>query len=261
MEGGGVKGPLALELKEKGWAAVVDDGRHRSWSGHFRGAFSEEQLSKWWTDCSEKLPWGRPDVKTPSGMHPLPRSAVWLVSANRLENAKRDGIDPESMLSYSYGNTKWPPVSFPDWFEEITKEVCGVCGLTNPPDSCNANWYSNGFEFVGWHNDNERFFDSVRNDCLIISLSLGATRKFQIKLNEKVNPRPKEGEEPEEGKAPWEKLEADVELQNGDLCTMEGLFQKHYKHCVPKEKSVKDPRINLTWRWITRLGKKKIVYK
>ena len=40
--------------------------------------------------------------------------------------------------------------------------------------------------------------------------------------------------------------------RNGDLCTMEGRFQRHYLHAVPKEPSVKEARINLTWRWITK---------
>jgi epoxyqueuosine reductase QueG len=37
---------------------------------------------------------------------------------------------------------------------------------------------------------------------------------------------------------------------NGDLSTMEGLCQKHYRHSVPADLSVTQPRINLTWRWI-----------
>merc|ERR1712187_45241 len=41
----------------------------------------------------------------------------------------------------------------------------------------------------------------------------------------------------------------------GDLCTMDGLCQKFYQHCVPKEPSVEGVRINLTWRWIVSHGK------
>ena len=41
-----------------------------------------------------------------------------------------------------------------------------------------------------------------------------------------------------------------VELAHGDLCTMEGLFQKHYQHAVEQEYDKQEPRINLTWRWV-----------
>eukprot|EP00913_Durusdinium_trenchii_P003210 g2968.t1 len=41
-------------------------------------------------------------------------------------------------------------------------------------------------------------------------------------------------------------------LIDGDLCTMEGLCQKHYRHRVPPEEDVVEPRINLTWRWIVQ---------
>merc|ERR1712110_190764 len=41
-------------------------------------------------------------------------------------------------------------------------------------------------------------------------------------------------------------------LGDGDLCTMEGLCQKHYQHRVPKQIEAQGPRINLTWRWLVR---------
>ena len=33
---------------------------------------------------------------------------------------------------------------------------------------------------------------------------------------------------------------------------MEGMFQKHFRHRVPKDPSVLEPRINFTWRWIKK---------
>ena len=40
-----------------------------------------------------------------------------------------------------------------------------------------------------------------------------------------------------------------LELGNGDLCSMEGMTQKYYHHRAPKDRST-GPRINLTWRYV-----------
>ena len=37
-----------------------------------------------------------------------------------------------------------------------------------------------------------------------------------------------------------------------DLCTMEGMTQKHLQHRVPPQGNVNEPRINLTWRWVVK---------
>merc|ERR1719195_1036892 len=41
-----------------------------------------------------------------------------------------------------------------------------------------------------------------------------------------------------------------LRLSDGDICTVEGLLQKHYRHRVPVERRSTAPRINLTWRWV-----------
>ena len=79
-----------------------------------------------------------------------------------------------------------------------------------------------GFNYVG----------VFLRDALIISLSLGASRTFAYRLNTQLN------------------IEHTVRLGDGDLCTMEGMMQKYYKHAILPEKGKAEPRINLTWRWI-----------
>lgn len=229
---GGVFGPFAKVNSARGWEELVDDPPRRSFAAYLRGAFEAERLEHWWGLCKSKLPWSRPEI----GDRLLPRSAAWLVYGARIREEEAKGQHAAS-LAYSYGGTKWQPIAFPDWFVDLTRQVSDACGLSSMPDSCNANWYSNGADSVGWHADDEPLFDSIRNDTLIVSLSLGASRSFQFRPNE----------------AP--KRITKVLLEHGDLCTMEGLFQKHYKHCVPKEPEVQDPRINLTWRWIRVRGR------
>ncbi len=65
------------------------------------------------------------------------------------------------------------------------------------------------------------------------SFSLGATREFQVM-----------------GK--WRGAQpVSIPLADGDICTMEGMMQKHYLHRVPFQGSP-GPRINLTCGWIRR---------
>merc|ERR1711948_34492 len=86
----------------------------------------------------------------------------------------------------------------------------------------------------GWHADNESLFQGKVTDCRIISLSLGQARKFELRCNGDFHR---------------------LVLSDGDLCTMEGLVQKHYLHRVPKENGKgTETRINLTWRWVVLHG-------
>ena len=101
------------------------------------------------------------------------------------------------------------------------------------PNSCNANLYQTGEAGIGWHSDNEAIFGPTSQESLIISLSLGQSRRFQIRKKK-------------------EQLAWETWLHNGDLLTMEGLFQNHYEHQVPKEIGVNEAGVNVTWRWILK---------
>ena len=213
---GGVKGPIGLQLGwVHGWESILEAHRRRSFVSYRKSQFSEPLLQQWYWLCCNNLPWKRPWV----GEHLLPRSACWLTT-------------PEAKCKYKYGGMSWACNSMPSWFREITEQVCLACGVTVKPNSCNANYYGTGADMVGWHADNEPIFNAVHQDALIISLSLGGTRVFSFRPNE--NP----GEVQE------------LSLKNGDLCTMEGLMQKHYQHAVLRQPASRDARINLTWRWI-----------
>merc|ERR1711957_635344 len=126
------------------------------------------------------------------------------------------------------------------WMRDMMQSVMPYCGLKQAedwPNSCNLNLYEDGAMSVGWHSDDERVFNGKFQDIRIISLSFGAARKFELRLNW-----------PEGGEKPTHRLT----LSDGDLCTMEGMVQKHFQHRVPREEEVAGARINLTWRWIVR---------
>eukprot|EP01132_Coremiostelium_polycephalum_P002395 gene2395-2962_t len=93
------------------------------------------------------------------------------------------------------------------------------------------NYYRDGKDYIGFHADNEARNPEFRT---IASVSLGATRSFLIRHRSDLKNTQKE--------------QAKYSLTNGSLIVMDGEFQTHYKHSVPKELKVKDCRINLTFR-------------
>jgi len=217
LSSGGVTGPLAVTQSKAGWKSVLHDEHRRTFVAHRKGAFPATLLRSWWEALDTQIKWRRPTTDDLI----LPRSAAWLT----LEGCT---------CQYEYSGLLFEPLQMPPWFLDITETVCRTCGLGDRPNSCNANYYDNGSQSVGWHSDDEPLFDALNRDVLIVSLSLGATRTFELASTDK----------------PTEVIK--LPLEDGDLCTMEGLCQKHYRHRVPRQKSVQGARINLTWRWVLR---------
>lgn len=91
------------------------------------------------------------------------------------------------------------------------------------------NHYRNERDSVGWHSDDE---PELGKNPTIASLSLGATRKYQ--LQHKV----------------YKLQRVNIQLTHGSLLIMGGSTQKFWKHCLPKSKDAAGSRINLTFRWI-----------
>jgi alkylated DNA repair dioxygenase AlkB len=92
-----------------------------------------------------------------------------------------------------------------------------------------ANLYRNEKDSNGWHADNEK---ELGRDPIIASISLGETRKFQIKHHTN------------------KEIKCNLELTHGSLLLMKEGSQIHYKHQLPKSTSSKNARINLTFRTI-----------
>ena len=85
---------------------------------------------------------------------------------------------------------------------------------------------------MGWHSDDER---ELGDNPTIASLSLGATREFQMRHKKyRVNGLSVER----------------FQLRSGSLVIMRGNTQTHWQHCVPKRSKRKPcgARLNLTFR-------------
>lgn len=92
-----------------------------------------------------------------------------------------------------------------------------------------GNYYKNGLNNIMRHSDDE---NTLVKNTVIASLSLGATRYFDI-YDKKTN-----------------LFVLRIPLTEGSLFIMGRDFQKKYTHQVPKQKKVKNGRINLTARVI-----------
>ena len=91
-----------------------------------------------------------------------------------------------------------------------------------------ANLYRDGNDSNGWHADDEA---SLGPQPTIASLSLGATRRFLLRHRA-------------------DGTTVELALEHGSLVVMAGLSQKCWKHTIPKERRVREPRINLTFRYV-----------
>ncbi len=118
-----------------------------------------------------------------------------------------------------------------DWSPALVRARSGIETLLHTAfDYVFINRYRDGNDSVAWHADNDARDDARR---IIASLSLGATRSFEIR------PRRASG---------LEHKKIAVELSDGDLIVMRGATQLNYEHRVPKEPRIAGERINLTFR-------------
>jgi alkylated DNA repair dioxygenase AlkB len=123
-----------------------------------------------------------------------------------------------------YSNSKALP-----WDKQMLTLKERIESVLSPPfifDYVLMNLYRNGEDYISFHSDKEAIGESQN---VIASVSLGETRRFIIKHNSKD-------------------IKHEFELQSGSLLLMMKQTQKFWKHSVPKQKSVSNPRLNLTFR-------------
>ena len=135
-------------------------------------------------------------------------------------------------LEFNYGKM---PVYPWKYAPSIFAEICRIIeSLTKEQyDYVLVHIYPSGTAGINFHSDSEAIESSVA------SVSLGATRKFRFRTIGRTKG--------------WDH---ELKLQDGDLIIMHGpdpitgrkSCQEIYQHCVPVEKTVKGPRINMTFR-------------
>lgn len=116
---------------------------------------------------------------------------------------------------------KWPP-----FLDALRREVQKRTGYKY--NALLINYYRDGQDSNGWHADNEK---TLGTNPSIASISLGAERIFELKHLSSGKKK-------------------SIVLANGSLLHMHGALQHHYKHQLPKMRTVTEVRLNLTFRWV-----------
>ena len=129
--------------------------------------------------------------------------------------------------AYTYSGLLNQPAPWPPCLLELRASITRAAGA--PFNSVLCNLYRDGADSMGLHADAER---ELGPEPVIASLSLDATRRFQVRHRKRAGDR------------------LDLELASGSLLVMRGALQRHYRHAVPKERALTAPRINLTFRRI-----------
>jgi alkylated DNA repair dioxygenase AlkB len=137
--------------------------------------------------------------------------------------------------NYTYSRREYKPLPWiPELLElkarvEEATPAAAYANLNLPKVGYNAalcNLYRNGNDSVGLHSDAEPEMGPV-----IASVSLGAERLFRLKGQDGA-------------------IAFAERLRHGSLLVMAGQTQKNFRHEVPKEPAIHEPRINLTFRRI-----------
>lgn len=129
-------------------------------------------------------------------------------------------------LTYSYSGKQMKTETLFTELDELNNRVESISKLEF--NAVLINLYRNGIDSNGWHADDER---ELGHDPCIASLSLGAERIFELKHNQT-------------------KKKVKLKLEHGSLLFMMQGSQKYWKHQLPKDKTINEPRINLTFRKI-----------
>ena len=154
-------------------------------------------------------------VRTRVGPKPEPRLSAWCAR------------DPAS-ASYTYSGKRNVAQPLTPVLRELLELVEHTLGETF--DGVLVNVYRDGKDSISYHSDDEKNIDTTG----IASLSLGAKRRFLLRDKQDHSRR-------------WE-----FSLGGGDLLHMRAPCQELYEHSVPKQASVTDMRVNLTFRRLKR---------
>ena len=178
---------------------------------YFDWVLGDMDAENLFTALLRDVPWESRTVKMFGKEYPQPRLVAWFGDPGR--GYTYSGI--------SMNINPWTPQL------ESLKAICEQ-KAGKSFNSLLLNLYRNGDDKVSWHSDNE---SELGYEPCIASLSLGAVRRFKFRHLES-------------------REVVECSLPPGSLVVMSGLSQIKWEHEVPKESRVKEPRINLTFRFV-----------
>ncbi len=133
-------------------------------------------------------------------------------------------FEGDSGLRYTYAHRSLEGQGWSPELETLRDRFASDFGIRT--NTVLANLYRDGQDSMGWHRDNE---PELGPDPLVVSLSLGATRDFDVRRDA-------------------DKWTHRFALGHGDLLLMGSDSQTNWTHSIPKRLKINSLRINLTFR-------------
>ena len=177
------------------------------------GFFSLEESQSLKQSLIKTIDWTQDEVVVYGKRHKIPRLNAWY------------GDEGKTM---TYSGLTLNPKPWTKELLEIKIKVEEASGTKF--NSCLLNYYRNGKDGMGWHQDNEK---ELGKNPIIASVTFGESRPFQLKHISNKSLK-----------------KVDIQLTNGSLLVMAGETQHYWKHQIPKTTKQLSERINLTFRTI-----------
>ena len=161
------------------------------------------------------IKWKQDTIKLYGKIIPLPRLTSWYGDGGK---------------NYTYSGIESHPNEWNKGLLYIKEKVEEVAGTVF--NSVLLNWYRDGEDHLNWHADDEK---ELGKNPIIASVNFGEKRDFIIRKNDDHSKK------------------ISIPLNHGTLLIMSGELQHFWQHSVPKRKTVKSSRFNLTFRKIGEL--------
>ncbi len=169
----------------------------------------QDEAASLYTRLINELNWQEEQIKIVGKKITVPRRVCWYG-------------DPAA--DYTYSGISHKPTSWTTSLLELKQKI--ESSVQSRFNSVLANLYRDENDSMGWHADKEK---ALGRNPFIASVSLGESRVFKLQHNHS-------------------KEIVQLSLSSGSLLLMGGVLQHYWRHCIPKTKLKKAPRINLTFR-------------
>lgn len=190
---------------------VEDAGLSATYWAH---AIGEPEASALLESLVGGTEWRQPEISMFGRRVRIPRLTAWF---------------GDSGASYVYSGIRNEPSPWSDPLRELRALVERLSGARF--NSVLLNLYRTGEDHLSWHRDDEK---ELGEQPTIASVSLGAERVFALRTANTDARKPT----------------YNLKLEHGSLLVMRGATQRHWEHSVKKEPKIKEPRLNLTFRWV-----------
>lgn len=160
----------------------------------------------------KNIKWYQNTISMYGKQHLLPRVSSWYGDSDR---------------PYCYSGIRLNPNAWTPKLNQLRDELELICKRRF--NSVLLNWYRSGDDYISWHTDAE---PELGINPMIASINFGASRRFLLRLKDD------------------HQVKLEIPLHHGSILVMAGQLQHHWQHSVPKQKKIKNHRVNLTFRTI-----------